>query len=35
MSKVRKKKQLGRGLSSLLGENLSVNDFTNTNSKNN
>ena len=35
MSKVRKKKPLGRGLSSLLGENLSVDNLTNTNSKNN
>ena len=34
MSKVRKKKPLGRGLSSLLGENLSVDNLTNTNSKN-
>ena len=35
MSKVSKKKPLGRGLSSLLGENLSIDNLTNTNSKNN
>ena len=35
MAKVRKKKPLGRGLSSLLGENLNVDNLTNTNSKNN
>ena len=34
MAKVRKK-PLGRGLSSLLGENLIVENLTNTNSKNN
>ena len=35
MAKVRKKKPLGRGLSSLLGENLIVDNLTNSNSKNN
>ena len=35
MAKVRKKKPLGRGLSSLLGENSIVENLTNTNSKNN
>ena len=35
MAKVRKNKPLGRGLSSLLGENLNVNNLTNTDSKNN
>ena len=35
MAKVRKKKPLGRGLSSLLGENLIVENLTNTNAKNN
>ena len=35
MPKVNKKKPLGRGLSSLLGENLNVDNLTNTNSKNN
>ena len=35
MPKVNKKKPLGRGLSSLLGENLNVDKLTNTNSKNN
>ena len=35
MAKVSKKKPLGRGLSSLLGENLNVDNLTNTNSKNN
>ena len=35
MSKVSKKKPLGRGLSSLLGENLSIDNLTNSNSKNN
>ena len=35
MAKVTKKKQLGRGLSSLLGENSIVENLTNTNSKNN
>ncbi len=35
MAKVRKKKPLGRGLSSLLGENLNANNLTNPNSKNN
>ena len=35
MAKVRKKKPLGRGLSSLLGENLNVNNLTNTDLKNN
>jgi len=35
MAKVRKNKPLGRGLSSLLGENLNVSNLTNTNSKNN
>ena len=35
MAKVSKKKPLGRGLSSLLGENLIVENLTNTNSKNN
>ena len=35
MAKVRKKKPLGRGLSSLLGENLIVENLTNTNVKNN
>ena len=35
MSKGNKKKPLGRGLSSLLGENLNVDNLTNTNSKNN
>ena len=34
MAKVSKKKPLGRGLSSLLGENLNVDNLTNTNSKN-
>ncbi len=34
MSKIRKKKQLGRGLSSLLGEDLNIDNLTNTNSKN-
>ncbi len=34
MSKATKNKPLGRGLSSLLGENLNVDNFTNTNSKN-
>ena len=34
MPKVSKNKPLGRGLSSLLGENLNVDNFTNTNSKN-
>ena len=35
MTKVSKSKQLGRGLSSLLGENLNVNDFTRKDLKNN
>ncbi len=35
MPKVSKKKPLGRGLSSLLGENLNVDNLTNKNSKNN
>ena len=35
MAKISKKKPLGRGLSSLLGENLNVDKLTNTNSKNN
>ena len=35
MAKVNKKKPLGRGLSSLLGENLYVNNLINTDSKNN
>ena len=35
MAKVRKKKPLGRGLSSLLGENLIVENLTNANAKNN
>ena len=35
MSKVNKKKPLGRGLSSLLGENLDVNNLTNSDAKNN
>ena len=35
MAKVSKKKPLGRGLSSLLGENLIVENLTNTNAKNN
>jgi len=35
MAKVNKKKPLGRGLSSLLGENLNVNNIINTDSKNN
>ena len=35
MPKVSKKKPLGRGLSSLLGENLSIDNLTNSNSKNN
>lgn len=35
MPKVSKKKPLGRGLSSLLGENLNVDNLINTNSKNN
>ena len=35
MSKISKKKPLGRGLSSLLGENLSIDNLTNSNSKNN
>ena len=35
MAKVSKKKPLGRGLSSLLGENSIVENLTNTNSKNN
>ena len=35
MAKVSKKKPLGRGLSSLLGENLTIDNLTNTNSKNN
>ena len=35
MPKVNKKKPLGRGLSSLLGENLNVDNLTNTKSKNN
>ena len=35
MAKVSKKKPLGRGLSSLLGENLIVDNSTNSNSKNN
>ncbi len=35
MSKGNKNKPLGRGLSSLLGENLNVDNLTNTNSKNN
>ena len=35
MSKVSNKKPLGRGLSSLLGENLNVNNLTNKNSNNN
>jgi len=35
MAKVSKKKPLGRGLSSLLGENLIVENLTNTNMKNN
>ena len=34
MPKVSKKKPLGRGLSSLLGENLNIDNLTNTNSKN-
>ena len=35
MPKVSKKKSLGRGLSSLLGENLNVDNLMNTNLKNN
>ncbi len=35
MAKTSKKKPLGRGLSSLLGENLDVNNLTNLNTKNN
>ena len=35
MAKVSKKKPLGRGLSSLLGENINVDNLTNTKSKNN
>ena len=35
MPKVSKKTPLGRGLSSLLGENLNVDNLTNTESKNN
>ena len=35
MAKISKKKPLGRGLSSLLGENLNVDNLTNSNSKNN
>ena len=35
MPKVSKKKPLGRGLSSLLGENLNIDNLTNTTSKNN
>ena len=35
MTKVSKSKQLGRGLSSLLGDNLNVNDFTRKDLKNN
>ena len=35
MAKISKKKPLGRGLSSLLGENLNVDNLTNTNTKNN
>ncbi len=35
MPKVSKKKPLGRGLSSLLGENLNIDNLTNTKSKNN
>ena len=35
MAKVSKKKPLGRGLSSLLGENSIVENLTNTNAKNN
>ena len=35
MAKVRKKRPLGRGLSTLLGENINVEDLTNTKSKNN
>ena len=35
MAKIDKKKPLGRGLSSLLGDNLNINDLTNSNSKNN
>ena len=35
MAKTSKKKPLGRGLSSLLGENLNVKSFINTDSKNN
>ena len=35
MAKISKKKPLGRGLSSLLGDNINVNNLTNSNSKNN
>ena len=35
MAKINKKKHLGRGLSSLLGEKLTVDNLSNTNSKNN
>ena len=35
MVKINKNKQLGRGLSSLLGENISVENLTDANSKNN
>ena len=35
MAKISKKKPLGRGLSSLLGENLNVDNLTNSNTKNN
>ena len=35
MAKINKKKHLGRGLSSLLGEKLTIDDLSNTNSKNN
>ena len=35
MAKISKKKPLGRGLSSLLGENINVDNLTNSNTKNN
>ena len=35
MAKISKKKPLGRGLSSLLGDNINVDNLTNLNKKNN
>ena len=35
MAKISKKEPLGRGLSSLLGENINIDNLTNLNTKNN